>query len=78
MAMFTFTLQDVELLFDCVTQSRGFKDFEKRGVEDLQASIMEMKNDLAQLHESGSAGASMVVWNTKNPEPKRKMKKNES
>lgn len=78
MAMFTFSLQDAELLLDCVTQSRGFKDFEQRGIEDLQASIMEMKNDLAQLQESGSAGASMVVWNTKNPEQKRKIKKNES
>lgn len=75
MAMFTFTLQDVELLLDCVTQSRGFKDFEKRGVEDLQASIMEIKNDLAQLREDSSNGAIMVVWNEKNPEPKRKVRK---
>jgi hypothetical protein len=68
----TLTMQGVELLLDCVTQSRGFKDFEERGIEDLQAIIMEMKSDLERLQRSGIAGASIVVWSTKDPEPREK------
>jgi hypothetical protein len=67
MATLTLTIQSVELLLDCVTQSRGFKDFEERGIEELQAFIMEMKNDLEQLQKSGRICDSIVVWSTKAP-----------
>lgn len=85
MAMFILTMQDVELLLDCVTQSRSFQDFESRGLESLQASVMEIKNDLEQQQESGNSAASLVVYSiygssteTKNPEPKeKKLKKKE-
>lgn len=49
--MFFFTLKEIDLLLDCVTQSRGFHDFERRGAEDLQEKIMNVKNEMVKAQD---------------------------